>query len=43
MFFVLWVLLLIYADGGHGHSVKLGGFQGVKSSNKGVTVLKGES
>jgi tyrosyl-DNA phosphodiesterase 2 len=43
MFFVLWVLLLIYADGGDGHSVNLGGFQAVKSSNKGVTVLKGES
>jgi hypothetical protein len=35
----------IHADGGDGHSEKLGGFQfsRVKASNKGVTVLKGGS
>ncbi|KAG6776795.1 hypothetical protein POTOM_016583 [Populus tomentosa] len=41
-----FVVLKVYdfmLYGGDGHSVKLGGFQGVKSSNKGVSVLKDES
>jgi hypothetical protein len=36
-------MLLVYAVGGDGDSAKLGAFQGVKASNKGVTVLKGKS
>jgi hypothetical protein len=33
----------VYAVGGDEDSAKLGAFQGVKASNKGVTVLKGKS
>lgn len=36
-------MLLVYAVGGDGDSAELGAFQGVKASNKGVTVLKGKS